>query len=272
MIKSCIWTAIGLVLCLSQGYASNESGETPSTSQDMAPQNIVSIPAGVFVMGCQPGRDTNCFRTEKSAHTVTMPSFKMMTHEVTFEQWDRCVELGKCYRPDDDGWGRGQRPVINVSWHDIQVYIQWLKEYTGKEFRLPSEAEWEYAARAGGDGNYEWGNDIGKGRANCDGCGSKWDDQQTAPVGSFAPNAFGLYDMHGNVSEWVQDRWHGNYRGAPSDGSVWEAGGSPRRVLRGGSWYHFPQFLRSAYRRGSRADFRRSGSSSDRGFRLVPTL
>ena len=128
-------------------------------------------------------------------------------------------------------------------------YAAWLSAETGKNYRLPTEAEWEYAARAGSTTNYSWGNDIGRNRAVCDGCGSRWDTEQTAPVGSFAANAWGLHDMHGNVWEWVEDCWHENYQYAPSDGSAWTVGGDcSRRVFRGGSWSDVPAFLRSAYR------------------------
>src|SRR5262245_63389624 len=116
-------------------------------------------------------------------------------------------------------------PVIDVSYSDAKQYVGWLSQLTGKEYRLLTEAEWEYAARAGGRTGYSWGDDLGVGNANCDGCGSPWDLKQTAPVGSFKPNAFGLYDMHGNVWEWVEDSWHETYDGAPTDGSAWLAGG-----------------------------------------------
>ena len=126
--------------------------------------------------------------------------------------------------------------MINVSWEDAQSYVTWLSRETGESYRLPSESEWEYAARAGTATKYSWGNEIGVNRANCDGCGSRWDNQRTAPVGSFAPNGFGLYDMHGNVWEWVEDCWNGSYAGAPSDGGAWRSGDCAKRVLRGGSW------------------------------------
>ncbi len=264
MIKSRLWIIIGLVLCLSQGKASNEEIEKPSILPNIAPQNFVDIPAGSFVMGCQSGRDSNCSSNEKPARTVTIAPFKMMTHEVTFEQWDLCATYGKCPRPDDEGWGRGQRPVINVSWDDIQVYTQWLKEHTGKIYRLPSEAEWEYAIRAGGNSNYSWGHSIGKRRANCNGCGSKWDNKKTAPVGSFAPNAFGLYDMHGNVWEWVQDHY-GDYGSASNDHHARGFSGSAHRILRGGSWRCYPLYVRSSYRSDYGTDYRFLLN----GFRLV---
>jgi formylglycine-generating enzyme required for sulfatase activity len=145
--------------------------------------------------------------------------------------------------------------VINVSWDDARVYAAWLSKQTGKRYRLPTEAEWEYAARAGTATAYWWGDEIrqdSKVWANCyEGCGSRWDGKQMAPVGSFRASPFGLYDTAGNVWEWVQDCWHNGYQGAPSDGSAWGAGGRAgcgRRVLRGGSWCIIPAPLRSAYR------------------------
>ena len=140
---------------------------------------------------------------------------------------------------------------------------------TGKGYRLPSESEWEYAARAGTETAYSWGDEIGHNRANCDGCDSKWDNKKTSPVGSFEPNAFGLYDMHGNVYEWAEDCWHDNYEGAPSDGSAWTSGGdSSRAVVRGGSWSYNPRYLRAANR--DRVTPSNRGDYS--GFRLVQDL
>ena len=145
-----------------------------------------------------------------------------------------------------DSWGRGEMPVTNVSWADAKQYVGWLSRLTGEEYRLLSESEWEYAARARAMTRYAWGGDVGEGNANCDGCGSQWDSQQTAPVGSFAPNAFGLFDMHGNVWEWVEDSWHDNYDGAPADGTTWVGGGDPNfRVVRGGSWRNEPELVRA---------------------------
>ncbi|MFV0277666.1 MAG: formylglycine-generating enzyme family protein, partial [Parahaliea sp.] len=155
--------------------------------------------------------------------------------------------------PVDAGWGREQRPVINVSWDDAGRYSQWLGKQLDQNCDLPTEAEWEYAARAGTTTKYSWGNGVGQDNANCDGCGSEWDGKQTAPAGSFEPNRWDLYDMHGNVWEWVQDCWRDSYEGAPDDGSAWlEAdGGNCRvRVLRGGSWYDAPDALRAAFRYG----------------------
>ena len=157
---------------------------------------------------------------------------------------------------------------MNVSWEDAQSYVRWLSRETGEEYRLLSEAEWEYAARAGTRTRYWWGDAIGRNRANCAGnhCGDSY--RYTAPVGSFSSNGFGLHDMHGNVWEWVEDCWNDSYRGAPSDGSAWESGDCGVRVLRGGSWSHVPRLLRSAYRFGSTAGDR----SSYAGFRVARTL
>jgi len=208
---------------------------------------MVTIPGGSFYMGCVSGKD--CDSDEKPAHKVTVPAFEMSKYEITYTQWDACVAMGGCdHYPRDHGWGRGNRPVTNISWDDIQEYIYWLNQETGQDYRLPSEAEWEYAARAGSNTKYSWGNDIGSNRANCDGCGSPWDFQKTAPVDAFSANDFRLYNMHGNVSEWVQDCWSEDYRGKPTDGSAWEIANCEDRVIRGGAWFLSPVDLRSASR------------------------
>ena len=224
---------------------------------------MVVIPAGHFQMGCVSG--INCGSDEKPVHEVKIASFALSKYEVTFEEYDAFTDATGRERADDRGWGRGQRPVINVSWYDAMAYAAWLSKQTGKTYRLPSEAEWEYAARAGTTTKYSWGNEIGINRANCDGCGSQWDDKMTAPVGSFEANSWGLYDMHGNVWEWVQDCWNKNYEGAPADGSAWTPGDCSGRVLRGGSWYTDPGSLRSAIRFSYTTGFRFSGF----GFRVL---
>ena len=227
---------------------------------------MVEIPGGSFRMGCVSGRD--CYDREQPVHEVRVEAFELSKYEVTFEEYDRFTSATGRERADDNGWGRGRRPVIIVSWEDAVAYTQWLSQQTGERYRLPTEAEWEYAARAGTVTKYSWGNEIGRNRANCDRCGSQWDVQQTAPVGSFAPNGWGLHDMHGNVREWVQDCWNGNYQGAPSDGSAWESGDCSQRVLRGGSWFYFPRNLRSAIRYRITASFR----SNNNGFRVARTV
>ena len=159
--------------------------------------------------------------------------------------------------------------MMNVDWNHAQTYAMWLSEKTGKMYRLLSEAEWEYVARAGsGTWKYSWGNEIGRNRANCEGCGSRWDGKQTAPVGSFGANGFGLHDVHGNVWEWVEDCWNGTYAGAPTDGSAWEQGDCNLRVLRGGSWNYEPRDFRSAVRGWNSAGYR----SYSFGFRVARSL
>ena len=227
---------------------------------------MVVVPAGSFTMGSPAPED------EGPQHRVTISQpFAVGKYEVTFSEWDACVSAGGCngYRPGDEGWGRGSRPVIEVSWEDAKSYVAWLSRRTGQRYRLLTEAEWEYAARAKTRTGYSWGDRIGRNRANCYGCGSRRDSQGTAPAGSFPANGFGLHDMHGNVWEWVEDCWHKSYAGAPSDGSAWVAGGDCSvRVLRGGSWDDAPGFLRSAGRGGNVAGFRYFSY----GFRVARTL
>ena len=233
---------------------------------------MVVVPAGSFLMGCVSGHD--CDDDEQPVHRVTIAQpFAVGQYEVTFAEWDACVAGGGCqgYRPDDEGWGRGRRPVINVRWKAAQAYVTWLSAQTGQQYHLLSEAEWEYVARAETTTQYNWGDSIGRNRANCSTCGSQWGGVifgQTAPVGSFEANTFGLYDVHGNVEEWVQDCWNKRYAGAPRDGRAWESGDCSRRVQRGGSWNHIPRGLRSATRYGIAADER-----DDRvGFRIARSL
>jgi formylglycine-generating enzyme required for sulfatase activity len=187
--------------------------------------------------------------------------------EVTFEEYDACVRAGACACcPDDFGWGRGRQPVIDVSWHDAQDYVAWLSKRTGKAYRLLSRAEWEYAAQAGT--GREAKVTPGAGQAYCIGCGSRWDNKQTAPVGSFPANAFGLHDMLGNVLEWTADCWNDSQAGAPSDGSAQQGGDCSFRVLRGGSWLYSPEDTRSAYRDRFATELR----DDNYGFRVARTL
>ena len=235
---------------------------------------MVVIPAGSFRMGCVSG--PYCADEEKPVHTVTITQpFAVSKYEITFEDYDRFTHPNKL---DDEGWGRGRRPIINVTWNDAKEYVAWLSSQTGQTYRLLTEAEWEYAARAGTSTKYHFGNSesqlcryanfadttAGDGDAPCsDGVGG-----QTAVVGRYAANAYGLHDMHGNVWEWVEDCWNGSYSGAPSDGSAWLRGGCGRRVVRGGSWSVSPRYLRSAYRIGDSTGYR----ISIIGFRVARTL
>jgi formylglycine-generating enzyme required for sulfatase activity len=215
---------------------------------------MVVIPAGSFTMGspqAEPGHQPS----EAPRHNVRIAEpFAVSKFEVTFAEWDACAAYGDCIRHvDDRGWGRGRQPVISVSWDDAQRYVAWLSKIAGKSYRLPTEAEYEYAARAGTQTAYPWGDAIGSNNANCAGCGSQWDGAQTAPVGSFAPNRLGLHDMVGNVWEWVEDCLHEDYSGAPADGSAWMTGDCSRHRLRGGSWASFLDEIRSATRTRSAA-------------------
>ena len=228
---------------------------------------LVVAPAESYMMGS----DSSGNPGEGPAHSVTMgKAFAVGVYEVTFDEWDACHQAGGCsHNPGDQGWGRENRPVMNVSWDDAQEYVRWLSEETGKGYRLPSESEWEYVARAGTGTRYWWGDEIGLNRANCSGCGSGWDGKGTAPVGSFPANEFGLHDVHGNVWEWTEDCWHGDYVEAPADGSAWTQGGDCNlRLLRGGAWDVEPGALRSAARSRNTAEFRYFSL----GFRVARTL
>ena len=228
---------------------------------------MVVVPAGSFLMGSPEsewGRDGD----EGPVHRVEIAEpFAIGVYEVTFAEWDACAADGGCggYLPDDEGWGRGRRPVINVSWEDAQAYVRWLSAKTGKRYRLPSESEWEYAARAGTRTPFHTGETISTDQANCYG---KYYRDQTVPVDTFGANEWGLHDVHGNVSEWTEDCWNNSYAGAPTDGSVWTNGDCSRRVLRGGSWYITPSFLRAANRIRNTTGYR----SDSIGFRVARTL
>jgi formylglycine-generating enzyme required for sulfatase activity len=230
---------------------------------------MVVLPAGSFSMG------SSSLSTSMPQHEVAiMAPFAVAKFELTFAEWDACASVGACPQAADSGKGRGNKPAINVSWNDAQKYVAWLSLMTGKSYRLMSEAEYEYAARGGTRTAYYWGDQIGTNNANCADCGSAWANKETAPVGKFAPNAFGLYDMGGNVWEWVIDCYHENYNGAPIDGSAWMTGvsgcpnGGGQHVIRGGG-YQAPS-------RTVRSDFRYFGTEidrwDDRGFRVGRTI
>jgi serine/threonine-protein kinase len=233
--------------------------------------SMVLVPAGNFVQG-SPADEPESQGNERPQRTVHVPSFLLGQTEVTLDEWDACVADGGCsYNASDFGWGRGDRPVADVTWDDVQEYVVWLSAETGYQYRLPSESEWEYAARAGTTGRFNTGDCINTEQANfhgpdpAEGCPSGIARHQTLPVASFEPNAFGLYDTHGNVGEWVQDCWNESYLGAPTDGSVWAEGDCDYAVLRGGG-YNFVGFgVRSASRSWWTRDFRLQGM----GFRVA---
>ena len=238
--------------------ASGEAGRAAGArfrDCDECPELVV-VPAGSFNMG-SPQSEAGRFYWEGPVHRVTIERpFAVGVYEVTYAEWDACVSGGGCggYRPKDWGWGRGNRPVISVSWPYAKAYVRWLSEKTGEAYRLPSESEWEYAARAGTRTPFHTGGTISTEQANYDGRGTYGSGRRgqyregTVAVGSFGANDFGLHDVHGNVREWVEDCWNDSYLGAPADGSAWGSGDCSGHVLRGGSWSHEPRYLRSAFR------------------------
>ena len=247
---------------------------------------MVVVPAGTFMMG-SPGSEEGRYGDEHPRHRVKIGTpFAVGVYEVTFAEWDACVRGGACggHRPGDEGWGRGSRPVIHVSWEDAQEYVRWLSAETGEGYRLLTEAEWEYVARAGTETARYWGeSESGQCRyANGydrTGHAEVENDFQdpiscsdgyvyTGLVGLFEPNAFGLYDVLGNVWEWTQDCWNENYSEAPADGSVWRSGDCSRRSLRGGSWINGPWVLRTAIRFGLSLRDRDRAT----GFRVARTM
>ena len=245
-------TRAASVADVSQGRSASGSADLPPGTVfrdgDDCPEMVV-IPAGEFTMGSpegEPGRSGD----EGPLHEVVIARpFAVGRYVVTFDEWDACVAAGGCaHEPGDEGWGRGRRPVIHVSWDDAQAYAAWLSKKTGRAYRLLSEAEWEYAARAGTTTRYPWGDAPGADRANFYGSGSSWSGEQTAPVGSFDANRFGLHDVVGNVWEWVQDCWTADYEGAPADGRARESGDCSLRVARGGAWVSNPGIARVANR------------------------
>ncbi len=251
--------------------AEAESALKPQASFHECDKNcpeMVVVPEGSFIMG-SPETEKGHDPRESPQHQVTIARpFAVSKYLVTFDDWDACVSVVGC-PPNSDSYGRARMPAINVTWDDAKKYVEWLSLMTGKPYRLLSEAEWEYVARAGTASAYPWGDDIGHGNANCKGCGSQWDFQQTSPAGSFKPNAFGLFDMQGNVFQWVEDCYQESHIGAPADGSARTSSNCKRHVVRGGSWYEDPDFLRSANR--SRMDAADS-KDDDLGFRIARTL
>jgi formylglycine-generating enzyme required for sulfatase activity len=228
---------------------------------------MVSIPAGKFWMG-SPDNEVDRYDSEGPLRKVTIKRFLIGKHEVTFAEYDKFVEATARQLPPDEGWGRGKHPVINVTWEDAVGYTKWLSRLTGKDYRLPTEAEWEYAARAGKPTAFSFGDNISK-------LGEyAWykenSEEKTHPVCQKKPNAWGLYDMHGNVWEWVEDDWHDNYEGAPTDGKPWiyESTRGASRVIRGGSWGGPARYCRSAIRLGGEP----GGRDASLGFRLARSV
>lgn len=272
-----------------------------SAAEEATPEiDLIEIPTGEFWMGSPKPSPAVKDRhsNEFPRHKVKVRKFALSRTEVTFDQWDACVRAGGCkHRPDDERWGRGARPVINVNYQDALTFIDWLNRVTGRPFRLPSEAEWEYAARAGSSTVYSFGDDVSRlptyARAlaapevSPKASNPGYETARTEPVGQRQPNPWNLLDMHGNVSEWVQDCWHSNYEGAPADGSAWLSAPPPEapnpdtpapvvtgtpicklRVARGGNWAGGPEYQRSA----ARSYFAPDSRHPTLGFRLALDL
>ena len=257
--------------------------QDPLSIGGLGPKMVV-IPIGEYKMGAPPDEPMS-FDTERPVHKVTIRKpFAISQYEITFAEFDRFVEATGHRKPSDKGWGkahwgRTDTPVFDVTWHDAQLFVEWLSEQTSKHYQLPSEAQWEYAARAGTTTAFNTGDCIHTDQANYHGQYEYGDCPmapgyfgKALPVGSYPPNAWGLYDVHGNIFEWIRDCWHTNYEGAPDDGSAWMHEGDnvdcDKRVLRGGSWSGRPVDIRSAYRARNNTNFK----SIFIGFRVVREL
>jgi formylglycine-generating enzyme required for sulfatase activity len=231
---------------------------------------MVVVPPGSFIMG-SPDAEKDRGSDEGPLHKVAIAErFAVAKFPLTFAEWDACAAVGGCPPLADSGWGRGRQPAINLNWEDAQQYVAWLSRMTGKPYRLLSETEWEYAARAGTTTVNFWGDAVGADNANCIHCGSRWDGKQTSPVGSFKPNSFGLYDMQGNVWTWLADCYHDTYDGAPTDAAAWTegCGDQGRRAVRGGGWDSYDYNIRIANR--DRMSF--ATRINDFGLRVARTL
>ncbi|HEX7935811.1 MAG TPA: formylglycine-generating enzyme family protein, partial [Paraburkholderia sp.] len=225
---------------------------------------MISLPPGSFQMGI-----SNDDPSEKPVHHVTIGApFAIGKYEVTVEQWNACVAANACAKLTPESNTNKAAPARDLSWDDAQQYVKWLGKLTGKPYRLPTEAEWEYADRGGTATAYWWGDQMRKGNANCKDCGEPWHKEGPEPVGSFPPNPYGLYDMNGGVWEWTADCWHNSYQSAPADGRAWDSPGCDMRVIRGGSWREGGTYMLSATRFKYSAGVRQSQD----GFRVVKDL
>jgi formylglycine-generating enzyme required for sulfatase activity len=294
-----LYLAVALLLCASGAQAQDQPSREFQECTDYCPV-MVGIPAGRFLMG-SPASEAGRFDAEGPQHEVSIRAFAMGKFDVTSRQFQYFLEQtgyqpapcnprlmmgwrspgnGLAYPPSEEEPPKW--PAVCLDWHDAQAYIDWLNKRVKAErpqlagragpYRLPSEAEWEYAARGGTTTARWWGNEIGKGEANCNGCGSQWDDQELSEVDALPANPFGLYGVLGNAWQWTADCWHKTYVGAPTDGRPWLGGDCTRHVLRGGSWDNVPVFVRSAARTGSFADGGEYDYSTLAGFRLARDL
>lgn len=223
---------------------------------------LISLPAGSFTMGSNTSDPS-----ERPAHHVTIDApFAIGKYEVTVAQWKACVDAGACVRTQHDG--NPNAPVRDVSWDDAQLYVKWLSTTSGKPYRLPTEAEWEYAARGGTTTRYWWGEQAVPGKANCKDCGPPWSVDGPANVGTFAANPYGLHDMNGGVWEWVSDCWHSSFKDAPADARTWDEPNCSVRVIRGGSWREGNAYMVSS----TRFKYDASVRHSQNGFRVARSI
>ncbi|WP_430869480.1 SUMF1/EgtB/PvdO family nonheme iron enzyme [Cupriavidus basilensis] len=249
---------------------SQRAASTGTVTVEVKPGAFKDCPACPVLHGLAPGTFTMGSNggdaTEKPPHHVTIAQpFAIGKYEVTVEQWNACADAGGCQRIATVAGAAKNAPVRDVSWDDAQQYLAWLGKLTGKHYRLPTEAEWEYAARGGTATLYWWGDQMRKGTANCKDCGDPWNADMPANVGSFAANAYGLHDMNGSVWEWVADCWHSSYKNAPVDGRAWDEPGCSVRVIRGGSWLEGASYMLSS----TRFKYSASVRQSQNGFRVA---
>lgn len=254
LIKLAMTAAAVMVSAAAQAASMGKAG-SEFKDCDTCPTMVV-LPKGSFTMGSPKGEQFRFPNEEQRKVTISYP-LAVGKFEITFDEWDACFQQLKCRPHKDEGRGRGLMPVINVDWTDAQEYVRWLSSKTGHTYRLMTEAEWEYAARAGSKEAFSWGGKASHKYANygsdiCCETVVKENDQwhTTGPVGQFKPNKFGLHDLHGNVWEWVQDCWDENAVTGPLDGSARETEDCQLRIMRGGSWASMPMKMRAAFRDG----------------------
>jgi formylglycine-generating enzyme required for sulfatase activity len=225
---------------------------------------MVALSPRPFTMGSNDSDPS-----ERPAHKVALHApFAIGKYEVTVGQWNQCVRASVCPAMPSLGNVPDNLPMRDVSWDEAQLYLKWLSTVSGKPYRLPTEAEWEYAARGGTTTRYWWGNEMKGGNSSCQGCGEPWSAERPPPAGSFPANPYGLNDMNGSVWEWVQDCWHSTYKGAPDDGSAWVDGSCQARVIRGGSWRENGTYMLST----TRFKYDASVRQSQNGFRVARSL
>jgi formylglycine-generating enzyme required for sulfatase activity len=225
---------------------------------------MVVVQPGTFLMG-----DDHGDRSERPTHRVSISKpYAIGKYEVTLAQWNACVEAAACKAVNSTAGSPDKSPARDISWSDAQRYVRWLSQQTGQNYRLPTESEWEYAARAGTGTRYWWGEKMQSGKANCQGCGGEWSNDAPANVDAFPPNPLGIYGMNGGVWEWVEDCWHKTYDGAPTDGSAWTGYDCRDNVIRGGAWRNDSTYAHSA----SRYTYDSTVRYILNGFRVAKTL